>query len=346
MRSLLAWVVLYASTGALLGCAREAVTEEPPKAAAGQQVVAVLGSEKLTLAEVDQQAGEGNLAAIREKEYELRHDALERMLEERLFAQEAKARGISVDELLKREVEAKLHEPDEAEVSQLYEQNKIRFGSLPKAAVEDNIRAAVRSRDRAQRRAAFRRELMKKSGARILLEPPRRVVSVPASAPALGPAKAPITMVEYADYQCPYCKRAQATVEEVLKRYAGRIRFVHRDFPLDFHPGALPAARAANCAGEQGKFWEYHRSLLEQDGKLDDADLKARASSLGLNVTAFESCLAYPQGDAPIRASIAEGQKLGVAATPTFFINGREVSGARPLEAFTDVIDDELDRAR
>ena len=113
------------------------------------------------------------------------------------------------------------------------------------------------------------------------------------------------------------------------------MRFVHLDFPLDGHPGAIPAARAARCAGEQGKFWEYHRSLMTAPGSLDDADLKSRAASLRLSASSFGRCLSSDRHDAAIQASLEEGEGLGVTGTPAYFVNGRMLSGARPLEDFT-----------
>jgi protein-disulfide isomerase len=151
-----------------------------------------------------------------------------------------------------------------------------------------------------------------------------------------------VTIVEFTDYQCPYCHRAQGVMDQVLARYAGKVRLVHLEFPLDGHPGAVPAARAARCAGEQGKFWEYHRSLMTAPGALDDADLKGRAASLQLSASAFASCLASDRHDDAIQASLAQGEGLGVTGTPAYFVNGRMLSGARPLEAFTEVIDGEL----
>jgi protein-disulfide isomerase len=196
------------------------------------------------------------------------------------------------------------------------------------------------------RAAAFRRELVKKHGIKVLLEPPRYEASVPPDAPSLGAKDAPVTIVEFADYQCPFCHQAQLAVEDILKRYSGKVRFVHRDFPLDsIHPRAMPAARASRCAGEQGKFWEYHRGLLAAPGDFSDADLKRRAEALGLNLTSFSSCLVQPGGEKAVQASLEEGQKLGVSATPTFFVNGRRLVGAKSVPDFIDVIEDELARA-
>ena len=158
----------------------------------------------------------------------------------------------------------------------------------------------------------------------------------------LGPAEAPVTIVEYTDYQCPFCVRAQTTVDEILERYAGKVRLVYRDLPLDFHPRAFEASRAARCAGDQQRFWEYHRGLLIEPGDFGDADLERRAADLGLDTATFGECLASERHSADIRASLEEASRLGVRSTPTFFINGRRIAGAQPLEKFVAIIEEEL----
>ena len=189
------------------------------------------------------------------------------------------------------------------------------------------------------------KQLREKAGVRVSLVPPRSEVTVPANAPALGPAGAPIMIVEFADYQCPYCHRAQATIDQVMRQYADRVQLVHRDFPLDGHGQAFPAARAAHCAGEQGKFWDYHRSLMTVPGDLSDPDLLARAAGFKLDAGPFAACLASSRYDAMIRDSVEAGTSMGVTGTPTYFVNGRMLTGARPLEDFQRIIDAELGRA-
>ena len=208
------------------------------------------------------------------------------------------------------------------------------------------IARAVRQQDLNARRQAFAEELRSKAKVRVALEPPRAQVAIPADAPALGPAKAPVTMVEFSDYQCPYCRRAQATVDEIVAKYKDKVRLVHRDFPLDGHPRAMPAARAARCAGEHGKFWDYHRGLLTVLGDFSEQDFKGRAAALGLDASRFEACLQSSRHDEEIRASIEDGARIGVTGTPAFFINGRMLFGARPVEQFQDIIDAELAAAR
>jgi protein-disulfide isomerase len=304
-------------------------------------VVAEVGGKPITQRELDLQVAD-RLGELRQQEYEARRDALEEMVSERLFAAEAAARGLSTEALLAAEVDAKVTSPDPKAAEAIYEKNRARLEGRPRDQVLREIEAMLRRQGGAERRAAFRKELARKAGVRVFLEAPRVEVKVPANAPSLGPADAPVTIVEFADYQCPYCQSAQATVEEVLKRYPGKVRLVHRDFPLDNHARAVPAARAARCAGEQQKFWEYHRDLLSARTDFSDQDLKKRAGSLGLNLTTFSSCLAYEGADAEIRSAMESGRQLGVTATPTFFINGRMLVGARPIDQFEQVIEEEL----
>ncbi len=282
------------------------------------------------------------LARLRQEEYEIRHQALEEMIGDQLVEKEAKARGISSAELLKDEVERQLNGPSPAEVETLYNQNRGRFSGRTKEQAVAEIQQALRERELGVRREAFQALLRAKAKIRVHLEAPRQEMPVSASAPALGPPEAPVTIVEFTDYQCPYCHRAQTTIEKVLSRYAGKVQFVHRDFPLEGHSQAFPAARAARCAGEQGRFWDYHRNLMTLPGDLSETDLAARAASLKLNPGAFSTCLASDRYDASIRESVDAGLKAGVTGTPAYFINGRVITGTRPFEQFREVIDAEL----
>ena len=131
-------------------------------------------------------------------------------------------------------------------------------------------------------RAKYLDELKSKTSVRVMLDPPRQVVAA-ANSPAKGPAKAPVEMIEFSDFQCPYCLRADPTVQQVLSTCGDRIRFVYRHYPLPNHPNARPAAEAIACAGEQEKFWQCHDRLFANPTKLSDADLKRHAAELGLN---------------------------------------------------------------
>jgi protein-disulfide isomerase len=161
--------------------------------------------------------------------------------------------------------------------------------------------------------------------------------------PSLGAADAPITLVEFADFQCPYCRQwEQQTYQPLLAAYPGKLRIVFRDFPLtSIHPNAMPAAEAAQCANEQGKFWAYHDKLFGGENLGDDV-YKQYAQDLGLDMTRFNDCVANHKYAKAIQADSDFAVNLGVNSTPTFFINGLAVVGAQPLSAFTGVIDKEL----
>jgi len=159
-----------------------------------------------------------------------------------------------------------------------------------------------------------------------------------------GPADAPVTIVEWSDYQCPFCKRAFPTVEQVLAEYKGKVRYSHLDYPLPFHQQAMPAALAVHCAGDQGKFWEYNNNLYSGTGDLSAADLTKRAADLGLEPAAFEACTTSKKYESLIKSNFDDGGALGVTGTPAFFINGRMLVGAQPIEQFRAIINDELTR--
>jgi protein-disulfide isomerase len=162
-----------------------------------------------------------------------------------------------------------------------------------------------------------------------------------AGRPSEGPAHAPVTIVEFADFQCPFCGAfARDTEHELLAAYRGKVRFVIRDFPISgLHPYAEKAAEAAECAYDQGKFWPYHDLLFAHQDALDDAHLKAYAKQVGADGRAFSRCLDSGRKAAVVAADEADGQRYGVSATPTFFINGQKLIGAKPLDGFKQIID-------
>ncbi len=195
-----------------------------------------------------------------------------------------------------------------------------------------------------------------RSSARTVLVPDQPAVAAATSAPqyvrykiptdgfpALGPANAPITLVEFGDFQCPFCRQwEQQTYQPLLAAYPGKIRFVFRDFPLtSIHPNAMPAAEAAQCANEQGKFWPFHDKLFSSETLSTDV-YDQYAQQLGLDMTKFDQCLSTHKYAQQIQDDSNFAQNLGINSTPTFFINGLAVVGAQPLDAFQSVIDKEL----
>ena len=294
----------------------------------------------ITAEELDLHAA-GELQHLRDQEYEVRKNALDDLVNQRLLEKEAAKRGIPRPELLRVEVEEKVPRPVASEIQEVYDANRGRVGGRTRAEVEPQIVASLMQQRTAERARAFTQALRDQAKVRIALEQPRTEVEIPAGTAVLGPADAPVTIVEFSDYLCPYCQSAEATVAKVLERYKGKVKFIHRDFLLG-RPRSLPVARAALCSGEQGKFWEYRHDLLSAKGDWTDEDLSGRAARMGLRAADFQACLASDRYDQAIRSSSEYGQKLGVSGTPTFFVNGRRMTGVRSEQQFDEIIQAEL----
>jgi protein-disulfide isomerase len=248
------------------------------------------------------------------------------------------------DALLKAEVEDKAPKPTEAEIKELYDANARKLRGAPLEQVRPDIEKAVRQRKQAERYMAFVDELKTKYKVVTQLpypELPRFPVSVDDD-PAEGPADAPVTIVQFAEFQCPYCGKARESINKVKEAYPGKVRFVFRDFPLGFHDRAIPAAVAANCAEKQGKYWPMHDELMSNQRALEDADLERVAKDVGLNLSDWQACRQDPSMRAEVEKDMADGAKIGVTGTPAFFINGVMLSGAQPYERFKAIIDREL----
>jgi protein-disulfide isomerase len=175
---------------------------------------------------------------------------------------------------------------------------------------------------------------------------PEKRVEVEAVGPAKGPEGAPVTIVEFSDFQCPFCGKAKTTVDEVMKSYEGKVRLVFRQFPLSFHENAPKAAEAAACAADQNKFWEYHDKLFANQQALKVDDLKKHAADLGLDAARFNECLDSGKKAELVKKDQDAGAKVGVTGTPAFFINGIALSGAVPAEEFKSIIDAELKKKK
>ena len=161
--------------------------------------------------------------------------------------------------------------------------------------------------------------------------------------PSVGPEDAPVVIVEFSDFQCPYCKRANPTVARILEEYPDQVRRVFKHFPLSFHRQAMNAHRAALAAGEQGRFWEMHAMIFDSGKGLAPETMKEHAAALGLDVERFEADFGSERFEERIQADMAEGRQAGVRGTPAFFINGRLISGAQPYEVFKRRVEEVLE---
>jgi protein-disulfide isomerase len=324
-----------------LGVGASAPAPGQEKAEAPGGTVALVAGKPITAKDVDDVV-RAQLMDLRAREYQLRSQALDALVAQALIEKEAEARHTTPEALHKAEVEDKALVTD-GDAKAYYEANKARFGTSSEADALRQVKTGLGQQRQGERRAAFARELRAKYDVKLLLEPYRVPVEV-GSAPARGNPTAPVTVVEFSDFQCPYCVRARPTVTRVRETYGDKVRWVFRHFPLDFHAQAEKAGEAAACAGEQGKFWEMHDRLWANTGKLQVADLKEHATAIGLDGAAFNRCLDSGQNAGLVGKDQQAGQGYGVSGTPAFFVNGRPLVGAQPYDAFAQVIDDELQR--
>ncbi|HEV8199128.1 MAG TPA: thioredoxin domain-containing protein [Candidatus Polarisedimenticolia bacterium] len=311
---------------------------------ASSGVAAKVGDKTITLAELDDKAA-SNLMKVRQQEFEVRSQALDQMINDELLDREAKAKGVTKDKLVETEIASKAPDPSQAEVDAYYEANKARMGTQTKEQISPQIKAMLKQQKMAGVQADYMKSLRQKYGVKVMIEPPRVEVSVDDDSSRGGTASAPVTIVEFSDFQCPYCSRAETVVDDVMKKYGNKIRLVYRDYPLSFHPNAENAAMASECAKEQGKYWEMHKAMFDNQAKLAATDLVETAGTLGMDKDKFKTCLDTGKFRSEVQKDFQDGQKAGVSGTPTFFINGVMMVGARDIASFSDIIDRELDRS-
>ncbi len=309
--------------------------------------IAEVDDRAISASDLQKYAGR-ELSVQRENLYKLEKRKLEEYISAFLLTQEAKKRGASVETVLDQEVNSKILPVGDDEIDVFYKSNKARIAvDLDKA--REQIRGYLHNQKIEAQKALFFKSLRSKAKVVTYLKPPPvfRVELSVAGEPFRGSEKAPVTVVKFEDFHCPFCKQAQPTFNELLSRYNGKVRLVHKDLPLEsLHPQARQAAEAARCAYEQGKFWEYHDKLYANSPKASADDLKSYAKDVGLNVDSFDRCFASGKYKAVVQQDLNEGAQLGLTGTPTFFINGREISGNQPLEAFEAIIDEELARPK
>jgi len=308
--------------------------------------LAEVNGEVITVENLDRALGV-KLAQIQEQVYQFKRDELEELITQRLFTQEAAKRGISVSALLDVEITAKVTLVTETEIDAVFQENKARLSGVDEVTAREQVRAGLQQHKLAAQRKQFVDSLRSQAKVLVRLQPPpiiRVEVSID-GAPFEGPAEAPVTLVEFSDFHCPFCKRVQATLKQVLEQYPGKVKHVYRNLPIDgLHPQARRAAEAALCAQNQRKFWEYHDILFARAPQAAPDDLMQYAVQLGLNKDEFNRCLAGGDYQSIVQHDLDEGGRLGVSGTPAFFINGRFVNGAQPLEKFVQMIDEELAR--
>ncbi|MES1255501.1 MAG: DsbA family protein [Acidobacteriota bacterium] len=328
----------------LSGCSSTAA--QPPKPILPGDIVATVGATRFTLAQVDEKALEqetGSFGGMKLSQalYEARRAAIEDLVDDALIAQDAAARKLAREAVIEQEITAKVARVTDADIAAWFGQNQARVQGATLDQAHDAIGSFLLQQRTQTAREAYVTRLRGTADIRVALNPPRQ--SVPAAGrPAKGPANAAIEIIEFSDFQCPFCLQAFPTVNQVMATYGEKVRLVYRHYPLPNHANARPAAEAAQCAAEQGQFWPYHDRLFGGQSRLTEADLKQYAAQIGLNTGVFNACVDSHKYKADVEADIKAGNAAGVTGTPAFFINGRSLSGAQPFAEFKRLIDDEL----
>ena len=305
----------------------------------GDDVLATVGDVEITEAEVEELMA-AQLMKVQQDRYNLMKQGVESLVSDRLLEAEARQRSISVEELLAEEVEAMVVAPTDEEIDAFYEERKARIRQ-PKEEVADQIRDYLTQQRQSEVHSRLVSQLKQEHGYRLMLEPIRLPVAA-AGFPAKGPEDAPVTIVEFSDFECPYCSRVNPSLQQVIDTYGDKVRLVFRQFPLNIHANAQKAAEASLCADEQGKFWEMHDLMFKEQRSLGADQLKEKAARLGLDAAAFNECLDSSRHADAVAADLEAGSRVGVTGTPALFINGRFLSGAQPFNEIAKVIDEEL----
>lgn len=346
-------VALALATLGGAACANAQSAQPPaPAPAAGTgdqtQVVASVGDKTFTLSDVEtrwQADDPAERARVTQLLYQHRRLAIDQLVGDFLLGEAAKKAGTTKEKYVEAELTKRRGPITDADIQKVYDDNRDRVGASTVADLKPSITEFItRNRD-AQNLAVMVNELKSAGPAvKIALEPPRTEVTIAEHDPARGPKDAPITIIEFSEYQCPFCARVTPTLKGLEQKYGGKVRIVYKDFPLQNHAQAPKAAEAAHCAGDQGKYWELHDRMFANQQQLQVPQLKQHAAAIGLDQAKFDQCLDSGKHAAIVQEDVAYGNQMGVSSTPTLYINGRLVSGAQPSSVFESIIDEELAR--
>lgn len=348
----LALVLALTSITLLTSCVKNTQCPEAKivQSSTEDPVLVVINGESITEKAFNEKLSgreKGAMMKAKAELYEAKKGALDEFVFNQLVDAEAKKKGVSSDEYLKKEIDGKIKKVSDSEVTKFYNDVKAQSekGGRSIPALDDNVKDKIRQqlsmKSMMDRRDTLFSELMSRNKVIYALDQPRVQVEV-GSLPGKGSDKAKVTIVEFSDFQCPFCKKGSDTLKDVIKKYGSKVKYHFRDFPLSFHDRGKPASNAARCAAEQGKFWEFHDSLFADQKKLADEDFIALGKKLNLDMGKFEPCVKESKRMADVEKDIQAGENAGVSGTPAYFINGVFVSGALPLKKFEEMIDEEL----
>lgn len=265
--------------------------------------------------------------------YEARARALDSLIELRVIAGEAERRNTTVEALL----DSAGGDVSETEIQAFFDENQEKIGEQTLEAIAPAIRTHLEQQNRRTAIASW----IEAADVQIQLAPPR--FEVGAVGPARGASEPTVTIIEFSDFQCPFCRRAGPILDELLERYPQDVRVVYRHLPLaSIHPRALPAAQASTCAEDQGLFWEFHDALFAGPAALADEDLRQLAEQVDAEMAVYDECVASGANVDRVEADVAAARAVGITGTPAFFVNGVLLRGAQPVAAFERIIEHDL----
>jgi protein-disulfide isomerase len=299
-------------------------------------VVAEVGGVKVTMSELEQEES-AKLLSAHYQYYQAQTKALNDLIDKKLLEQKAKSENLTVDQLMDRDVKSQVKDPTEDQMRVYYEGIET---DQPYEAVRDKVLEKIRDLRFQKARTAYIKALRAQTVVSIALAPPTVKLDTQ-SAQVVGPEKPAVTLVEFADYECPYCQKVAADVKRLQADFGDKVAFTYKDFPLPMHARAEKAAEASHCALKQGKYWEFHDELFHSH-ELDVDQLKAQARALKLDNAAFDKCLDTGAEAAAVEKDRKEGLRLGISGTPSFFINGHYLSGALDYAALRQVVEQQL----
>lgn len=320
--------------------------QQPAAKAEGEDsdIAARYGDQVVTNAELEEMVS-AKVIALRQQEYDIKRQQLEQTVYERLVEQAGAAEGMSSSDYLKQHVTDKAGEPTEEEIEKVFAQYRSRLNP-DEAKAREQVVGYLKQQQTASLSAALKDRLFHEAGVQILLDPIRFEPVVNEFNPARGGGEdAPVTIIEYTDFQCPFCSRVQPTLNEILETYGDSVRHVFKQLPLPMHPQARLGAEAALCAGDQGKFWEMHDWLFTNKNSINREAMTEQATVLEMDTEVFGTCLDEKKHDAQISEDMKEANGFGITGTPGFLINGRALRGAVPMDQFVQIINEELRRA-
>jgi protein-disulfide isomerase len=312
-------------------------------ASQSNNIAATVHCKPITQDQLDERAA-SDLRQLNLEVFEVKQRALNSLIDERLLTDEATDRKLEVTQLLDQEVESKVSAPTSSEIDAYYLEIKSQV-NRPLEEIRSQIAELLTVERRRTRYENYLKQLRSAARIVVMLDPPRSMVPIDRQR-VRGPANAPITIVEFSDFECPFCGEVEETLRKLITNYPSQIRLAYRDFPLPFHPHASLAAQASRCASAQGTYWMFHDLLFANQQNLAIGDLSKFASGLALDANKFDDCLKNKPFAEDIQNDIRIGQGLGITGTPAFFINGIALNGAVSYEEFSSTIDQELDRLK